>query len=255
MSNFNHFPSRIMRVAAAQLGTVPPASKSREIVQRLVNLLEEAIRQDVQLVVFPETPFTTYFPRFTSFKENPERYFDQKVEFPDNQAVRPLFDLAKTSNVDICIGYLERTPGGEYYSTCIYFSGNRGKILSMYRKLCLEESEGPNKELPVDELANVGDNLEEFGFNAFRVPDLLDGTLRKGSRGPPDWLAGNGDPIIGMMLSSDRYWAEAWRTFGKAPQQCLPNYHPLILPYRSPRHRTHPGQLQYPSGPSIHPPV
>jgi predicted amidohydrolase len=55
--------SRIITVAAAQLGPMQMAEPRFSAVARMVGLLERAHRRGVELVVFPELAQTTFFPR------------------------------------------------------------------------------------------------------------------------------------------------------------------------------------------------
>lgn len=53
----------------------------------------------------------------------------------------------------------------------------------------------------------------DLGYNAFRVPDLVEGVVKKSSASAED-TTGKGDPILGMMICNDRRWPEAWRVLG-----------------------------------------
>jgi N-carbamoyl-D-amino-acid hydrolase len=55
--------SRILTVAAAQLGPIQMADGREVAVGRMIRLMEQAHRRGVQLVVFPELALTTFFPR------------------------------------------------------------------------------------------------------------------------------------------------------------------------------------------------
>ena len=55
--------SRFMRVAAGQLGAIPEGTRREECVGRMLGLLEQAIAESVELVVFPELALTPYFPK------------------------------------------------------------------------------------------------------------------------------------------------------------------------------------------------
>ncbi|ORY17395.1 carbon-nitrogen hydrolase [Clohesyomyces aquaticus] len=208
---------RTLLVAAAQVGAVNRDADKEDTVQRMVNLLDNAISQKVQLVVFPETTFTTFFPRFL-FEDASEleKYFEQGDDITGNEDVKPLFDLARSNSVDICVGYGERTEDGRGFNTCIYYSGHAGKILSKYRKVHLpgtsEPFPNPNA---VNQLEKRYFKPGDLGFQAFRAPGLIPDTLKKGTT-PADIkeTLGKGDPILGMMICNDRRWPEAWRVYG-----------------------------------------
>lgn len=50
--------TRILRVAAVQVGRVDRATPREEVLDRLIILLEEAARHQVKLAVFPELTFS-----------------------------------------------------------------------------------------------------------------------------------------------------------------------------------------------------
>src|SRR5699024_12784754 len=57
------FPTRRSSDLAAQVGSVDRTAQRSDTLARMIKLLDEAIAQNVQLVVYPETTFTTFFPR------------------------------------------------------------------------------------------------------------------------------------------------------------------------------------------------
>lgn len=208
---------RILKVAAAQVGAVNRDADKKETVQRLVRLLQDAISQGVQLVVFPETTFTTFFPRFLFEDPNElERYFEQGEDITRNDDVKHLFDLAKHSKVDIVVGYAERANDGRGFNTCIYYSGEQGKILSKYRKIHLPGTREPYEDKEaVNQLEKRYFEPGDLGFKAFRAGGLIPGAAKKGDVEPGITTIGKGDPIFGMMICNDRRWPEAWRVYGK----------------------------------------
>lgn len=209
--------SRSLKVAAAQVGAVQVGTKKKEIVDRLTKLLQQAIFQGVHLVVFPETAFTTYVPRLMNItNEYRETFFEQGDDITENEDVAPLFSLAAEHKVDLYIGYNERTPDGQHFNTCIYFSGHKGKPIRKYRKAHLSGPGSPSGSMETPnylEAKAYDEGTKEF--KSFRVPYILDGTLRQATLANPAKVEGSGDPIVGMMISNDRHWAEAWRTYGK----------------------------------------
>ena len=58
--------SRIINVAAAQLGPIQRSDSRRDVVERLLAHLRQAHAMGCQLVVFPELALTTFFPWITS---------------------------------------------------------------------------------------------------------------------------------------------------------------------------------------------
>ena len=84
--------TRILRLAGAQMGANQKADSRKQILDRMIALLEDAAGQGAKLVVFPELPFTTFFPRWL-FENTQEldTYFERSMPNPNNQA---LFDRA-----------------------------------------------------------------------------------------------------------------------------------------------------------------
>jgi predicted amidohydrolase len=76
--------TRLLTVAAAQLGPIQ-RSEGREVaVSRMVRLIERAYSRGVQLVVFPELALTTFFPRhYHENKLDADYWFEAAM--PSNQ--------------------------------------------------------------------------------------------------------------------------------------------------------------------------
>ncbi|KAF7190410.1 N-carbamoyl-D-amino acid hydrolase [Pseudocercospora fuligena] len=191
--------SRRIRVAAAQIGAVHRTSARAETLQRMLKLLETAASQGAQLVLFPETAFTTFFPRYLIEDQTELDSFFEHGDIRTAPQTAPLFDKAKELDVDISVGFAEATENGETFNTCIYFHAKTGDILSKYRKVHLPGDFEPFKD------PNATNQLEkryfkpgDLGFKAFRVPELAENT----------------EPIFGMMICNDRRWSEAWRCYG-----------------------------------------
>ena len=78
--------TRVLKVGAAQLGPIQKEEKRKEVVQRLIALLQEGASQSCDLVVFPELALTTFFPRWWSEKiAELDHYFEK--EMPSKDAV------------------------------------------------------------------------------------------------------------------------------------------------------------------------
>jgi predicted amidohydrolase len=206
--------TRSLKVAAAQIGAVHLISDRKDTLQRMVNLLKEAAAQNVKLVVYPETTFTTFFPRYLfKTQEELDVWFEHGNDVSKNEKTKPLFDEAKAAGIDICIGFAERTEDGHGFNTCVYYSAKLGKIVHKYRKIHLP---GTVEPFPDPEAIN---QLEKryfepgnLGFTAFRVPELLESALKEGTT--VDDTTGKGDPVMGMMICNDRRWPESWRCYG-----------------------------------------
>ena len=204
---------RNLKVAAAQMGPVHLHSNRQETLARMIALLQSASLLHAQLVLFPETAFTTFFPRhLIESQEELDRYFEHGDALATTADTRPLFDEAKKLGIDISVGFAERTPGGKGYNTSVYFSAKKGAVIAKYRKVHLpgtvEPFENPDA---VNQLEKRYFAPGDLGFKAFRAPDVLEGVAKKPSG---EVGAGKGDPVMGMMICNDRRWAEAWRCYG-----------------------------------------
>ncbi|KAH8653862.1 carbon-nitrogen hydrolase [Xylariales sp. PMI_506] len=215
--------SRVITVAAAQLGPIQLATPRSDVLDRMLRLLENAAGHQVQLVVFPELALTTFFPRHII--EDPievAKYFEHESDespLVENAATKPLFDAAKRLGIDICFGYAERwSENGQStdYNTMVYYSAAVNKALAKYRKVHLPGTKEPIRK------PNVAEQLEKryftpgnLGFQAFRVPHLVDSALKaRDVTEQGTETEGKGDPILGMLICNDRRWPEGWRCYG-----------------------------------------
>ena len=135
-------PRRFMRVAAGQIGPILEGAKKEETVDRLIDLLEEAARLDVDLVNFPECALSTFFPRLVmSLDEAKEKYFEKTMPNPSVQA---LFDRAKELKIGFNLGYAE-LDGDNHYNTTILVAKD-GRIIGKYRKTHIPGSVNPPRK-------------------------------------------------------------------------------------------------------------
>lgn len=184
---------RILRVAGAQMGPNQKADSRRAILDRMIALLEDAAAQGAKLVVYPELPFTTFFPRWLfEGTQELDTYFERAMPNPNNQA---LFDRARELGVGLHIGYAELTPEGRRYNTAIT-TGPDGAVLGKYRKIHLPGTVEPR----------IGDRFQQLEKRYFEYGDLGFPAFR----GPEGW----GSPILGMLICNDRRWPEGWRCYG-----------------------------------------
>src|SRR5258707_6167359 len=99
--------ARVLNVAAAQLGPVHRADTRESVVKRLVAMLREAHSAGARLVVFPDLALTTFFPRWWMEDQAAiDAYFEREMP---NEAVRPLFETAKSLGIGFHLGYAELT--------------------------------------------------------------------------------------------------------------------------------------------------
>ncbi len=180
--------SRIIRIAAAQMGPNQRADSRPAILARMIALLDGAAAQGANLVVFPELAFTTFFPRWLLTEAELEGYFESAMPNPD---VQPLFDRARELGVGFNVGYAERTPEGKHFNSSILV-GPDGATIGIYRKVHLPGSVEPRE----------GARFQQLEKRYFEY----------GDRGFPVFRSFGG--LVGMLICNDRRWPEAWRVLG-----------------------------------------
>ncbi|CAK7219320.1 hypothetical protein SBRCBS47491_003807 [Sporothrix bragantina] len=196
---------RSLRIAAAQMGATNYADPREKTLGRMIALLEGAVAKGAQVVMFPETAFGTFFPRHLITDPVELDAFFEHGDIVTQPQTKPLFDRARELKVHICVGYAEKTDAGEAFNACIFYDGQLGALLSKYRKIHLPGDVEPFADPDaLNQLEKRYFRPGDLGFQAFRVPGLVDEAE----------AAGQGDPIFGMMICNDRRWAESWRVLG-----------------------------------------
>ena len=183
---------RVIRVAAAQMGPNQQADSRASILARMIALLEDAARQGATLIVFPELPFTTFFPRWLLDGAELDAFFEPGMPNPQ---VQPLFDRALALGIGFYTGYAELTPEGRRFNSSLLV-GPDGAVLGKYRKVHLPGSVEPRPGDRFQQLEKRYFDYGDLGFPVFRAP--------------PAWHGG----ILGMLVCNDRRWPEAWRCLG-----------------------------------------
>jgi predicted amidohydrolase len=184
--------SRVIRIAAAQMGATQKADPRERTLGRMLSLLEAAAAQGATLVVFPELAFTTFFPRWLIDDEALDGYFERSMP---NPSVRRLFDRARELGVGFYAGYAELTAERRRFNAAILVQPD-GSILGRYRKVHLPGSIEPREGARFQQLEKRYFNYGDLGFPAFRASEA--------------WKRA----IMGMMICNDRRWPEAWRVLG-----------------------------------------
>jgi N-carbamoyl-D-amino-acid hydrolase len=194
--------SRIITVAAAQLGPIQQAEPRSVAVARMVRLLERAHKRGVELIVFPELALTTFFPRH--YHENiaeADGWFETAM--PSNETA-PLFDAARRYGIGFHLGYAEiaheadetGTERKRRFNTSILV-GPSGDVLLKYRKVHLPGHAECEPKRVVQHLEKRYFEVGNLGFPVIRAP-----------MGAQDGIN------MGMMICNDRRWPEAWRVLG-----------------------------------------
>ena len=150
-------PQRVAVVQAA-----PIAFDVSRTLDKVRDLTADAARRGAQLALFPEA-FVSAYPRGLGFgatvgartaegREQFRIYWESAIEVP-GPSVDALADIARTSNLMLVIGVVERD-GGTLYCTVLFFSPD-GRYLGKHRKLMPTGSErlvwgfGDGSTLPV----------------------------------------------------------------------------------------------------------
>ena len=184
--------SRIIRIAAAQMGPTQKADGRAKTLSRMLALLEEAASHGATLAVFPELSFTTFFPRWLIEGEALDAHFERSMPNPDVQA---LFDRAEALGIGFHVGYAELTPEGQRFNAAVTVEPD-GHVLGRYRKVHLPGSVEPREGSRFQQLEKRYFEYGDQGFPAFRAG--------------PAWHGA----ITGMMICNDRRWPESWRVLG-----------------------------------------
>jgi predicted amidohydrolase len=182
--------SRVLTVAAAQLGPIESADSRASVVARMIALLRAAAAEHAQLVVFPELALTTFFPRWMYDDGDPALDAWYEADVP-NAATQPLYDAARELGVGFSFGFAELTNDGHRYNTAVLV-GSDGSEIGRYRKI----------HLPGHEEHEPWRKFQHLEKRYFEVGDL----------GFPTFDAFGGR--VGMLICNDRRWPEAYRMLG-----------------------------------------
>jgi predicted amidohydrolase len=172
--------ARSLKVAAAQMGPNQEGTPREEVVERMLRLLEEAVREGVELIAYPEMALTTYFPK----RVRPD--FDQffETEVPP-KALDPLLRRAAEARVAVHVGFCERAEG-RYFNTAL-LTDRDGRLCGTFRKIHL-----PGTKIP-DGVAQVYEPCYfAHGDTGYKVFDAA------GAR-------------VGIAICQDRRYPESYR--------------------------------------------
>jgi len=197
--------SRILTVAAAQLGPIARAHSRAQVVVRMLSLMEQARGNGVDLIVFPELALTTFFPRwYLEDQAAIDAFFERAM--PSDET-RPLFEAAARLRMGFYLGYAELTPDGRHFNTSILVDRS-GRIVGKYRKI----------HLPGHAEHEPWRSFQHLEKRYFEVGDLGWGVWRT--------LGGN----FGMAICNDRRWPETYRVMG------LQDVEMVLIGYNTPWH-------------------
>jgi predicted amidohydrolase len=197
--------SRILTVAAAQLGPIARSHSRTQVVARMLTLMEQACGNGVGLIVFPELALTTFFPRwYLEDQAEIDVFFER--EMPSNET-RPLFEAAARCGMGFYLGYAELTPEGRHFNTSILVDRG-GRIVGKYRKIHLPGHAEHEPWRAFQHLEKRYFEVGDLGWSVWRT------------------LGGN----FGMAICNDRRWPETYRVMG------LQDVEMVLLGYNTPWH-------------------
>lgn len=195
--------SRIVTVAAAQLGPIQRADSRKQVIDRMVGLMEAAKVRGATFIVYPELALTTFFPRwYHEDRAEADGWFERSMPGPETQ---PLFDKAKELGMAMSFGYAELTPEGRHFNSSILVD-RAGRIVGKYRKVHLPGHVEFDPE-------RAHQHLEKRYFEP-------------GDLGFPVWEFEEG--LMGMAICNDRRWPETYRVMG------LQGVEMVVLGYNTP---------------------
>jgi predicted amidohydrolase len=105
--------SRLLTIAAAQMGPVQLTDSRDDVGERLISMLHDAAGRDAQLVACPELALTTFFPRWHMPLEEADPFYE--TEMP-NRFTKPLWDEAARLGVGFALRYALKTPDGHRHN-------------------------------------------------------------------------------------------------------------------------------------------
>jgi predicted amidohydrolase len=200
--------SRVLTVAAAQLGPIARNESRASAVRRMIALMREAKASGAQLVVFPELALTSFFPRwYLSEQAEIDAFFETEMPGPET---RSLFETAASLGIGFYLGYAElaREAGiTRHFNTSILVDAG-GRIVGKYRKVHLPGHSEYEAWRPFQHLEKRYFEVGNLGFPVYRAFDAN----------------------MGMCICNDRRWPETFRVMG------LQGVELVMLGYNTPVH-------------------
>jgi hypothetical protein len=200
--------SRIVTVGAAQLGPIARNEPRRQVVARLIALMQQARSHGCDLVVYPELALTTFFPRwYFERQEEVDSWFERSMPGPETQ---PLFDAAKKLGIGFYLGYAElvtEQARARRFNTSILVDKS-ASLIGKYRKVHLP---GHAEHEPWRRFQHLEKRYFETGNLGFPVLRAFGG-------------------LFGMCICNDRRWPETYRVMG------LQGVEMVLLGYNTPVH-------------------
>ena len=187
--------ARSFTVAAAQLG--PSSDTKAQTVERMVGLIQEAGRRDVELLTFSELSLTPYFATRVH-----AAWQDFLEDGQPSAVTQPLFEAGRQAGLHWVFPFAERE-NGQVYNTAVLVDPT-GTIVQKYRKAHIPGVVEPR-----------GQELDIFEKRYFT----------EGNLGFPVTALRTGESArLGMLICYDRRFSEAYRALalGGAELICIP---------------------------------
>ena len=187
--------TRSFTVAAAQLG--PSSDTKAQTVERMVGLIQEAGRRDVELLTFSELSLTPYFATRVH-----DAWQDFLEDGQPSAVTQPLFEAGRQAGLHWVFPFAERE-NGQVYNTAVLVDPT-GTIVQKYRKAHIPGVVEPR-----------GQELDIFEKRYFT----------EGNLGFPVTALRTGESArLGMLICYDRRFSEAYRALalGGAELICIP---------------------------------
>jgi N-carbamoyl-D-amino-acid hydrolase len=200
--------TRVITVAAAQLGPIQRGDDRRRVVARMLDLVAQAKSNGCQLIVFPELALTTFFPRWwMTDQAEIDSFFEQQM--PSNETA-PLFEAVQAAGMAMYLGFaeLEHRADRSYRFNSSILVDRSGGLVGKYRKIHLP---GHAAHEPWRAFQHLEKRYFEVGDLGWRV-----------------WRSAGAH--FGMMICNDRRWPESYRVMG------LQDVEMILLGYNTPRH-------------------
>lgn len=128
---------RHVKVAAAQMGPNNDGTPREVIVERMLALLEQSIREGVELIAYPEMALTTYFPK--RVRPDFDHFFETEVP---PKSLEPLLRRAAQARVAVHVGFCEKAEG-KYFNTAL-LTDRDGRLCGTFRKIHLPGTKIPD---------------------------------------------------------------------------------------------------------------
>ena len=128
--------SRFLKVAAAQMGPNQDGTPREAIVERMLALLEQAAREGVELIAYPEMALTTYFPK--RIRPDFDQFFETEVP---PKSLESLLRRAAEAKIAVHVGFCEKADG-KYFNTAL-LTDRDGRLCGIFRKIHLPGTKAP----------------------------------------------------------------------------------------------------------------